>query len=353
MAFFGVTTEEIESVNSHPNADKLSIGKLKGLSFEFVIGLNQFSVGQKVLYIPIDSVLPPSLIEALNLTGRLAGKDKNRLKSVKLRGVVSQGLVVPVEKLLPEEMRSKSSEEITAFLGVTKYDPPPILEKNANLLPLPSGQAPYDIEGADRNQHIVDMLMDEEVGIMEKMEGQNFSVTRQGDEIFVNQRNFTIQVKEGAEHSFWTLAKKAGLLDKIKEIKGKEVVIYAEFCGPSVQGNIYGLKTHTLFVFDVRVDGQWMSLDKMMSTMEFKEKGNGIFETDSGLSMAPLLFKGKLKDYLKDKTIQAASNGSSVYGSTLREGIVVKPASKEQVIPSYGRLIVKQRSPEYLSGSDN
>ena len=353
MAFFGVTVETIDQVLPHPNADKLSLGKLKGIAFEFVIGKDQFKIGDKVLYFPIDSLLPPSIIEALNLTGRLAGKDKNRLKTIKLRGALSQGLVCSVDKLLPTDMQDKTSEEITKFLGVTKYDPPPVLEKNANLLPLPSGQAPYDIEGADRNQHIVDLMMDRQVGVMEKMEGQNFSVTRQEDKTFVNQRNFTIQVKEGAVHSFWALAEKFGLLDKVKQIPGREVIIYGEMCGPSIQGNIYKLKQHTIFVFDIRVDNKWMPLEEMMKTMGFTTPNElGHYVNEQGLAMAPLLFKGTLKEYLKDQSVQSVSNGNSLYGDTLREGIVIKPLQEDTIV-SYGRLIIKQRSPVYLAGSDN
>lgn len=353
MAFFGITVETVEQVKPHPNADKLSIAKLKGLSFDVVIGLNQFNPGDKVLYIPVDALLPEAMISALNLTGRLAGKDKNRVKSIALRKVVSQGLVCPVSKFLSDEMATKSPEEITKFLGVEKYEPPVIMEKNANLIQLPQGQSPYDIEGADRYANIVELLLNKESIVMEKMEGQNFSVTRIKNEIFVNQRNFSIQPKDGAKHSFWTTAEQFGLLDRIKSLPGDEVQIYAEFTGPGVQKNIYDLKSFSLFVFDIKIDRQWVGFEQFLSLMGFSPEGtDGKYKNADGALMAPLLFKGLLKDFLNTKTIQEASNGQSLYGNTLREGIVVKPVV-EEIVENYGRLIVKQRSPIYLAESDN
>lgn len=352
MAFFGATIETVEKVLQHPNADRLSIAKLKGLAFNVVIGLNQFKEGDKVLYIPIDALLPEPMITALNLTGRLSGKNKNRTKSIALRGVVSQGLVCPVDKFLNEEWASKSPEEIIKFLGIEKYEPPVRIENNANLIQLPEGQTPYDIEGADRYQNIVDLMLDKNVVVMEKMEGQNFSVSRIKDKIFVNQKNFSIEPKDGEKHSFWVVAEKFGLIDAIKSIPGDEVQIYAEFTGPGIQKNIYGLKGFTLFLFDLRVDRKWIGFDQFVNLLQLKSDDGIKYRNDSGALVAPVLYKGPLNQYLKGESVQEASNGKSLYGDTLREGIVIKPAT-EEIIENFGRLIIKQRSPQYLSGSDN
>lgn len=59
-----------------------------------------------------------------------------------------------------------------------------------------------------------------------------------------------------------------------------------------------------------------------------------------------------LNQYLKGESVQEASNGKSLYGDTLREGVVIKPLN-EEIVENFGRLIIKQRSPQYLSGSDN
>lgn len=149
MAFFGVTKEKISKVMDHPNADRLSIAQVESMSFTFVTGKNQFSVGDEVLYIPLDSVLPEIVLEKLNLVGKLAGTNKNRVKSLKLRGVISQGIVAEVSKFLTPEQMNFSSEEITNLLGVTKYEPPVQISNTGVLMGLPDGYSTYDIEGAD------------------------------------------------------------------------------------------------------------------------------------------------------------------------------------------------------------
>ena len=58
-----------------------------------------------------------------------------------------------------------------------------------------------------------------------------------------------------------------------------------------------------------------------------------------------------LREYLNGKTIRYASNGKSVLADTKREGIVIKPLI-EEFHPILHRLLIKQRSPEYLAGTD-
>lgn len=81
----------IDSVEKHPNADRLSIAKVKG--WNCIIQLDQYKVGDLVVFIPPDCVLPDSLVEEYNLT-YLRGN--NRTRTVKLRGYLSEGLILPI-----------------------------------------------------------------------------------------------------------------------------------------------------------------------------------------------------------------------------------------------------------------
>jgi hypothetical protein len=146
MAFFGVTSEHISAINVHPNADALELGKLEGMSFQFVIRRGAFKVGDEVFYFPIDTVFSDELAAVCGVLGKLAGSKKNRLKTVRLRGEISQGLVVlttEVEPLLAQsspgwDWRANSEDsaliedtngaevetnELTAKLQVKKYEP--------------------------------------------------------------------------------------------------------------------------------------------------------------------------------------------------------------------------------------
>ena len=360
MAFFGVTIETIEKVWTHPDpaVERLALAKVKGLAFQFVVLKLQFKEGDSVIYFPVDSLIPDSLINKMGMTGKFAGPNKNRVKSIKLRSAISQGFVIEPDKILPPEMMNKSSEEITTFLGVTKYEPPVNVVNDSILMGLPSQLSVYDIEGADRFQDVIDLLMDQEVVVMEKMEGTNSSFCKNHDaQLFVNQRNNTIIEKEGTEHTFWKVARNLGLLEIIKNHEEPEVAIYGEICGPKIQDNIYELKDHVCFTFDMKINGQWADFKTFK---EYMEKCN--YKT-----IAPILFVGKLRDFLKEehsvegeensvvvtyKSIQEASNGKSILNPKVRrEGIVIKPLV-EQSHPKLGRLIIKQRSPEYLASSD-
>ena len=146
MSFFGVTIERIATVKPIPKADLIVVATLEGLAYKFVIGKDSFKPGDYCVYFPIDSLLPPELVEKLGLTGKLSGKEKNRVKTVKLRKQISQGIVgnpscVPITDASPRVSMSEwPSEFLTQELGVTKYEPPVSSEGNVILKSLPDGK---------------------------------------------------------------------------------------------------------------------------------------------------------------------------------------------------------------------
>jgi RNA ligase (TIGR02306 family) len=176
---------------------------------------------------------------------------------VKLRNVISQGMVIdPSILLTPEQINTLSSEEITQLLKVEKYEPPLNIIQAGILTDLPHGFSKYDIEGCERYHKVVDSLRNQEVLVSEKMEGTNFSVCKDHDgKIHVNQRDNSIVELDGVENWFWTVAKHYDLINKVSQMPNGSGV-YAELCGPKVQKNIYNLKQLTLFVFDIKKNGK-------------------------------------------------------------------------------------------------
>lgn len=341
MAFFGVTREKIGEIKEHTNADSLELGKLQGINFQFVIPKGQYKEGMEVLYFPLDSVLPEETAKAIGLFGKLAGKNKDRVKTVRLRNEISQGIVAPTSILSnPEET---NTELITEELGVTKYEPPVVPCKAGNLIALPCGLSAYDIEGAERNMEIMERLMDIPVVVTEKLEGMNFGITRTVDgKIYVNQRNYSIEPIGDKEHDFWRIAKEKGLIDLVKKMAedcwpDSNVTFYGEYIGPASQGNIYKLKENVVKFFDIKVNDTYIN--------------SNIFNKYISEELrVPILFSGgTLREFLGDKDIVAASHGKSVLNNgTLREGIVVKP-EHEFRIDGFGRACLKQRCPLYLA----
>lgn len=345
MAFFGVTIETIDSVGQIPNADRIQVAKLQGKDFQFVIGKDTFKPGDRCLYFPVDSVLPDPLIAKMGLTGKLSGKQKNRIKTVKLRGQISQGIVAGVD-VLPEEAKTLvDPDALTQALGVTKYEPPENVCNDGILKPLPDGLSMYDIEGADRYSEVAALLMDKDVLITEKLEGTNASVCVKKDgSVFVNcRRNTIIEIPE-AKNTYWKAIEQCGLIEmakKMMETLSEDVTVYGELIGPGIQKNIYALKEHQVRVFDVKIGHKWMPVEPFMAAF------SGCAEL-----LVPRLWKGKLSEFLGGRTIKQASDGMSMLNPMQkREGIVIRPLIEDEV-PQFGRLILKQRSPEYLAESD-
>jgi len=362
MAFFGVTIEEIGSIEPIVGADRIVKATLKNVAFSFVVGKGLFEVGQKCLYFPIDSVLPVPVQERLGVVGKLAGNAKDRIKTVKLKGVLSQGLVGNITLIddpdfyahwkLEKGLEVPTPEMITQFLGVTKYEPPVIPDKAGNLKQLPCDLSVYDIEGCERFYVPLEKLMDQKVWVLEKVEGSNGSVSFNPatGETFVNQRRHTIEEIDGHEHAWWAIARKQKFIDFVKTIGslyGEVATLYFEVAGPAIQGNIYKLTEPTGFIFDLKIGSKFVSKGVMFSLLD-QNFGAGKY------SHAPILSHGKtLREWLDGKTIVQASNGESKIYKTLREGIVISPEIEQEDETLGGRLILKQRDPIYLAGTDN
>lgn len=360
MAFFGVSVETIEKTCPIENADRIEIAVLKNIGFSSIVQKNKYSSGDKCLYFPIDSLVPEPILEKLGLKGKLAGPLKNRVKTIKMRGYYSQGIIAETS-LIPDEMLNRANtKEITEYLGVEKYVPALVgIYQEGDRIQLPYNLSPYDIEGAERNQRIVDLLLNQSCVITEKMEGTNFSVAvgivNGNEQVFVNTRRHSIIIEAGQNHLWCEMAEKLQIYNKIRKIRTyiqeafpnyydtSLLVLYGELCGPAIQGNIYNFTEHDVFFFDLLIGVRWCDAILFYDLAK-------IFE----LRTTPVIHENNtLKTFLKGTSIVEASNGKSVFGEKIiREGIVIRPHI-EQYDLRFGRVIIKQRSPEYLAKTEN
>lgn len=117
MATFKVPVLRVDGIEPIENADAIEVARILG--YQCVVRKGELNAGDAVVYIPEASIVPEWLLRKLNLwddekgKGRLAGPNGDRVKAVRLRGVISQGLVVPLER------RGDNDE---AFIGVSKGD---------------------------------------------------------------------------------------------------------------------------------------------------------------------------------------------------------------------------------------
>lgn len=223
MSEFAVTIEMIGEIREHTNADRLEMATLRGKDYDFVVMKGQFQPGDTVVYFPVDSILPEWVTNALGLTGKLAGKEQNRVKTIKLRGNISQGVVASPATFATHQPALKAAhpgDDVTALLGVEKYEPPVIPSQHGNLVPLPQLVGKYDIESAQNHVDLVSVLMDEPVYITEKLEGSHWSATwfAETDSLVVCQRNYRIEPNNNGEHDWHKAARVGNYGDKLRAI---------------------------------------------------------------------------------------------------------------------------------------
>lgn len=113
MSSLKVEVCKVLNVESHPGADKLDLISIKG--WTVVEKKGRFKVGDLVVYCPPESVLPKELSDRFNCTQYLVNQ---RIKTAKLRGIISYGLIIPNENNWPEDT------DLTEYYGIIKYEPP-------------------------------------------------------------------------------------------------------------------------------------------------------------------------------------------------------------------------------------
>jgi RNA ligase (TIGR02306 family) len=164
----------IKNISPHPNADKLDIATVLG--FNVVVRKDQFSEGEMVVFIQPDSILPEApWTEPFTKQGQ-------RVKALKLRGIYSFGIVMPLT--LMAEYGALDSElffvgqDVTSRLSITKYTPPPRQDEE-----LKDGGLPFNMPKTDETlyKNLVDDLrfqaiMGSPVDVSLKVDGQSFTV---------------------------------------------------------------------------------------------------------------------------------------------------------------------------------
>ena len=122
MSEFAVPILQLDDVVPHPNADRLDLAVVGG--YRSVVPRGKFKTGDWVVYIPEGAVIPEWILEKEGLTGYLAGPNKDRVRAVKLRGELSQGIVMRASDYNGGNEPSIAADDISDALGIVKYEPP-------------------------------------------------------------------------------------------------------------------------------------------------------------------------------------------------------------------------------------
>ncbi|WP_031075509.1 RNA ligase (ATP) [Streptomyces sp. NRRL S-118] len=341
-------TAELLTVHDHPNADALELAQV-GL-YRAVVAKGAYRSGDAAVYIPEQAVLPPALVAELGLTGRLAGKASDRVKAVRLRGELSQGIVCRPRALAGVDL-VRAAEEGTDFaelLGITKWVAPVPTTMNGDVEPAP-GLLPWvDIENIQRYPQIFEP--GEPVVLTEKVHGTACLLTHlAGDgRVHVSSKGFgakNLALKEDPRNLYWRAVRSHGVPEVAARLAARlgatRVGIFGEVYGAGVQDLAYGANGRSeelgYAVFDVsaEIDGRvrWLDAAEVLG---------------DELPLVPRLYAGP---YDIATVLELASGRETVSGRALhlREGVVIRSAVERYSPVVGGRAIAKAVSPAYLT----
>jgi RNA ligase (TIGR02306 family) len=342
-------TAEVLTVHEHPNADALELAQV-GL-YRAVVAKGAYRTGEAALYIPEQAVLPAGLIEELGLTGRLAGGAANRVKAVRLRGELSQGIVCRPRALAGVDLMraAKEGTDFAELLGVTKWVPPVPPTMNGEVESAPELLPWVDIENIRRYPDV--FAPGEPVVVTEKLHGSACLVTYVADagRVHVSSKGFgsrSLALKEDPRNLYWRAVRAHGVAEAAARLAGRlgarRVGIFGEVYGAGVQDLTYGADGRRddalgYAVFDVcaEIDGtvRWLDPAELLA---------------GELPLVPRLYEGPFDI---DRVLEWATGRETVSGRGLhlREGVVVRPAEERHSPVTGGRAIAKAVSPAYLT----
>ena len=310
-----VTKRVVRELVPIEGADVIELAKVDG--WQCVVKKGEFQTGEAALYFEIDSMIPADDARFSFLS---KGKkvERYRIKSMKLRGALSQGLLIPMSNLTNEErMRIFDGEPPTEVLRVEKYEPTmPMGGKQAGSFP--THLVPKTDQ--ERIQNTVATLSgrsSREFEITEKLDGTSCTMFYQlinaeeplAAKMGVCSRNWEMSIEDESLYSRVFLDNK--MPTKFVEL-GRGIAIQGEVIGPGIQSNKYKLERQTFFVFDIYDIGE----QRYLSPQERMEVSQQL-----GLRHVPVL------DIEMPFTLQGvldAADGRSVLHDTAREGLVFK-----------------------------
>lgn len=341
---YKVPLTKILSIDPHPNADRLEIATVYG--FQVIVKKDSHKVGDRMIYVPIDSILPQELEDYLFPPDAKVKLTKHRVKQIRLRKIASQGMLISTEEIKavygfdPDQEEKNYAEK----LNITKYEPPApkfqrmgTQKKRDKPLENPMFQK---YNGLNNIKWFPTMFKEDDIVIVqEKVHGTNARAGKlphaantlwkkikkllkltPAFEFCYGSNNVQIQERSNFEGFYGEdlYGKVFGDIDAESKLKDGEV-IYGEIYGDGVQKNYnYGCKRgeHGFVLFDVKVL-DYEGNQRWLGPEEVKR-----FARERGFDMVPELYHGPFSmEKVKELTL-----GDSVLAPSqkIREGVVVK-----------------------------
>lgn len=307
--------QKIENIRPIEGADSIECATVLG--WNVVVKKGEHKPGDVVTYVEVDSLLPENPeYEFLRKSSYRAPivdgsaqiqRGGFKIRTIKLRGQVSQGLILPVP---PGEWQI--GDDVTELLGIIKYEPPvPVGMKGRAKGPFPSFIQKTDEIRIQSAPELLDRRLEYEA--REKLDGTSVTAFIRDGEFGICSRNLLLDETD-TSHVIVKYSSMNAIREKIEGLSrsaGFDICIQGELIGPGIQGNRYGLRERKLYVFNIIAYGRnrlplssWET-----SLIEFGFSVVPHVGTAVGLSM---------------EQIVSFSSGPSALNGCVREGIVCR-----------------------------
>jgi RNA ligase (TIGR02306 family) len=240
---------------------------------------------------------------------------------VKLRGQVSQGLLLPLS-ILPRSLGFEFAtdktvgEDVSHWLGIQKWEAPIPAQLAGDI----EGNFPSVIPKTDqeRIQNLTEELKEWQRNsaftweVTEKLDGSSMTVFVHGDRAGVCSRNWSL--KETAGNTLWSVARREGLIEKIRQT-GRNLALQGELIGEGIQGNAYNVKGQDFRLFDI------YDIDRGEYLGPLERR---VFADTHSIKHVPVLATEMVIEEWVTGLLTMADGVSTLNPKTNREGLVFK-----------------------------
>ena len=332
------SVQKIDGVAPIEGADKIELVKILG--YQSVSKKGEFKAGDICIWIEPDTTVPfcPwSMFLAKDK--KMDSGDRIRLKAIKLRGEVSQGLALPVPLVLgyPEGRLYEIDEDLTEELGIHKYEKP----LSPDLVGVAAGSRPSFIRKTDEdnfrsNPRAFAELIGKNCVVTKKVDGSSATYFYKDGVVGVCSRN--LELKESESNAFWQAGRESGVIDALKK-DGQNLAVQAELYGPGINGNKTKGSKVKLAIFDL-----W-SIDRLNFFSHNCMQNFCAHHSLPVVEVVKLFTPFSVEDTM-DSLVQLANE--QTYGDGIpAEGIVIRPLEEAYSERFRGRLSGKIISEKY------
>jgi RNA ligase (TIGR02306 family) len=335
-----VTVRQINSIDPIPGADAIQVASVEG--WKVVVKKGEFNIGDYCLYFEIDSFLPesdPRYAFLMKMGVReFEGAKGHKLRTVKLRGQISQGLVLPLgafpELMIPEMKEHRVALrdfDFASILGIKKYEAPIPAELAGQV----KGTFPSFIRKTDqeRCQNLIDEIFwqnkESKYEVTTKLDGTSVTFYYFNGETGACSRNLELKINdENKDNSIVRMFIDSGLQRALQfngSALNSNIAIQGELMGPGIQGNREALKKHTFFIFDM----QNLDTGEYLTPSQRRAFVNGMISgglDQSFVQHVPVLHESVSLEKLAITNVDellAFAEGKSI-NNLVREGVVFK-----------------------------